>query len=93
MNVTAVLPDGTIVKTRQRAKKSSTGPDMTKLFIGAEGTLGIVTEVTLRLTPKLPTRVAVVSFPSVTHAVEAIVEVVNKGVNLQCGMCLSAGDC
>lgn len=85
LNVTAVLPDGSIVKTRQRSRKSSAGPDMTKLFIGAEGTLGIVTEVTIRLAPKLPTRVAIVSFPSVTHAVNAVVEVLNKGVNVQCG--------
>ncbi|GMK57425.1 hypothetical protein CspeluHIS016_0402590 [Cutaneotrichosporon spelunceum] len=90
INVTAVLPDGSIVKTRQRAKKSSTGPDMTKLFIGAEGTLGVVTEVTLRLTPKQPTRVAVVSFPSVTHAVNAVVDVVNKGVNIQCAELLDS---
>ena len=41
---TAVLPDGSVVKTRSRARKSSAGFDTTKLFIGAEGTLGIVTE-------------------------------------------------
>lgn len=41
---TVVLPDGEIIKTRSRARKSSAGPDLTKLFIGAEGTLGIVTE-------------------------------------------------
>ncbi|KLT44948.1 FAD-binding domain-containing protein [Cutaneotrichosporon oleaginosum] len=90
INVTAVLADGTVVKTRQRAKKSSTGPDMTKLFIGAEGTLGIVTEATLRLTPKLPTRVAVISFPSVAHAVQAVVDVVNQGVNVQCAELLDS---
>ena len=39
-----VLPNGEIIKTRSRARKSAAGPDMTKLFIGAEGTLGIVTE-------------------------------------------------
>lgn len=85
LNVTAVLPDGTVVKTRQRARKSSTGPDMTKLFIGAEGTLGIVTEVTIRLTPKLPTRVAVAGFPSVRDAVSAVVDVLGDGVTVQCG--------
>lgn len=41
---TVVLPDGDVIKTRRRARKSSTGFDTTKLFIGAEGTLGIVTE-------------------------------------------------
>ncbi|CDO69026.1 hypothetical protein BN946_scf184834.g33 [Trametes cinnabarina] len=44
LNVTAVLPNGKVIKTRRRARKSSAGIDMTKLFIGAEGTLGIVTE-------------------------------------------------
>jgi hypothetical protein len=41
---TIVLPSGEVIKTRQRARKSSAGFDLTKLFIGAEGTLGIVTE-------------------------------------------------
>lgn len=41
---TVVLPNGKVIKTRRRARKSSAGVDMTKLFIGAEGTLGIVTE-------------------------------------------------
>lgn len=44
LNVTVVLPSGEVIKTRQRARKSSAGFDTTKLFIGAEGTLGIVTE-------------------------------------------------
>jgi len=41
---TVVLPNGEVIKTRSRARKSAAGPDLTKLFIGAEGTLGIVTE-------------------------------------------------
>jgi len=41
---TVVLPNGEIIKTRSRARKSAAGPDLTKLFIGAEGTLGIITE-------------------------------------------------
>ena len=41
---TVVLPGGEIIKTRSRARKSAAGPDLTKLFIGAEGTLGIVTD-------------------------------------------------
>jgi len=98
---TVVLPNGEIIKTRQRSRKSSAGFDTTKLFIGAEGTLGIITEgmfspsfslallitfsiATIRLTPLLPTNVAVVQFPSVKHATEAVVEVMNKGVGIQC---------
>lgn len=44
MNLTVVLPNGEVIKTKQRARKSSTGFDTTKLFVGAEGTLGVVTE-------------------------------------------------
>ncbi|TEB08670.1 FAD-linked oxidase-like protein [Coprinellus micaceus] len=63
ISITAVLPDGSVVKTRSRARKSSAGFDTTKLFIGAEGTLGIVTEA-----PVVPTKVAMAQFPSVQHA-------------------------
>lgn len=44
LNLTVVLPSGEVIKTRQRAKKSSVGPDLTKLFVGSEGTLGLVVE-------------------------------------------------
>jgi D-lactate dehydrogenase (cytochrome) len=49
INLTAVLPGGHLMKTRSRARKSSTGYDLTRLFVGSEGTLGIITEVTLKL--------------------------------------------
>ncbi len=49
MNVTAVLANGEVVKSGQRARKSSAGYDLTRLFIGSEGTLGIITQLTLRL--------------------------------------------
>ncbi|KAG9091471.1 hypothetical protein FRC06_000554, partial [Ceratobasidium sp. 370] len=84
LNITVVLPSGEVIKTRRRARKSSTGFDTTKLFIGAEGTLGIVTEATLRLAPKLPTTVATVGFPDVRKAVDAVAEIVNAGVPIQC---------
>ncbi|KAG2108407.1 FAD-linked oxidase-like protein [Suillus discolor] len=84
LNATVVLPSGEVIKTRQRARKSAAGFDTTKLFIGAEGTLGIITEVTIRLAPVLPTTVAVVHFPDVKRATEAVIDVMNRGVGIQC---------
>lgn len=84
LNATVVLPNGDIIKTRQRSRKSSAGYDLTKLFIGAEGTLGIVTQTTIKLAPILPTSVAVCGFPGVEEAVSAVREILNKGVTLQC---------
>ncbi|KIP01238.1 hypothetical protein PHLGIDRAFT_123532 [Phlebiopsis gigantea 11061_1 CR5-6] len=84
INATIVLPSGEVIKTRRRARKCSAGFDTLSLFIGAEGTLGIVTEVTIRLTPLLPTRVAVANFPDVGHASKASIEALNCGVSLQC---------
>ncbi|TFK32246.1 FAD-linked oxidase-like protein [Crucibulum laeve] len=84
LNATVVLPSGEVIKTRTRSRKSSAGFDVTKLFVGAEGTLGIVTEVTIRLAPLLPTTVAVVHFPDVCAATEAVIDVMNQGVGIQC---------
>ena len=87
---TVVLPSGEVIKTRRRARKSSAGFDLTKLFIGAEGTLGIITEATLRLSPKLPTSVAVAQFPDVQNAVAAVTEVLRSalGSNIRMWVCL-----
>ncbi|KAK7693183.1 hypothetical protein QCA50_002749 [Cerrena zonata] len=86
LNLTVVLPNGKVIKTRRRARKSAAGFDTTKLFIGAEGTLGIVTEATLRLAPVVPTKVAMSQFPSVEHAVSAVQEILNNpnGSHIQC---------
>ncbi|KAH8119838.1 FAD-binding domain-containing protein [Phellopilus nigrolimitatus] len=84
LNVTAVLPSGEVIKTRKRARKCSAGFDLTKLFIGAEGTLGIVTEATVRLVPRLPISIAVVGFPDVRSATKAVCEIVNEGAAIQC---------
>lgn len=81
---TVVLPTGEVIKTRSSARKSSAGWDATKIFLGAEGTLGIVTEATVRLAPLLPTKVAVVNFPGVEEAVRAATEVTNTGYPVQC---------
>lgn len=86
LNVTAVLPNGKVIKTRRRARKSSAGFDLTKIFIGAEGTLGIITEATLRLAPVVPAKVAMAQFPDVEHAVGAVQEILNTphGPHIQC---------
>ncbi|VDC07088.1 unnamed protein product [Peniophora sp. CBMAI 1063] len=84
LNATIALPSGEVIKTRRRSRKSSAGWDVTKLFIGAEGTLGIVTELTVRLAPVLPTGVGIVSFPNVRKACDAVNELLSRGVGMQC---------
>ncbi|PPQ77513.1 hypothetical protein CVT25_011310 [Psilocybe cyanescens] len=86
LNLTVVLPSGEVIKTKRRARKSASGFDTTKLFIGAEGTLGIVTEATLRLAPVLPTRVVMAQFPNVQKAVSAVQDILNSpyGPHIQC---------
>ena len=81
VSLTVVLADGTIIKTRQRPRKSSAGYDLTKMFIGSEGTLGLVTEATLKLTV-IPnsSSVAVASFPTVRDAAECVSRIVGEGV-------------
>jgi D-lactate dehydrogenase (cytochrome) len=85
LNLTAVLADGTIVKTAQRARKSSAGYNLTSLFIGSEGTLGVVTEVTLRL-QKIPdhVQVAVCAFKSLHEACDAVIEILQNGLQVGC---------
>ncbi|OAL70897.1 D-lactate dehydrogenase [Trichophyton violaceum] len=83
ISLTMVLADGTVIKTRQRPRKSSAGYDLTKLFIGSEGTLGLVTEATLKVTVKPKNEsVAVASFPSIHRAAECVANIVREGVEL-----------
>ena len=81
LSLTVVLADGTVIKTKQRPRKSSAGYDLTRLFIGSEGTLGLVTEATLKLTvnPKSQS-VAVASFPTIHSAAECVTRVVEEGI-------------
>lgn len=83
LGLTVVLADGTVIQTRRRPKKSSAGYDLTRLFVGSEGTLGLVTEATLKLTTKPENvRVAVASFPSTHDAVNAAVSIVQRSLPL-----------
>lgn len=83
INLTVVLADGTIIKTRQRPRKSSAGYDLTRMFIGSEGTLGLVTEATLKLTVKPKSEsVAVTTFPTIRQAADCVSHVVREGVQV-----------
>ncbi|KAF2479703.1 hypothetical protein BDY17DRAFT_43977 [Neohortaea acidophila] len=83
LSLTVVLADGTIVKTRQRPRKSSAGYDLTRTFIGSEGTLGLVTEATLKLAVKPQHEVvAVCTFPDLRTAAATVQEVVSKGIQV-----------
>ena len=80
-SLTVVLADGTVIKTRQRPRKSSAGYDLTRMFIGSEGTLGLVTEATLKVTVKPKSQsVAVSSFATVRDAAECVARVVGEGI-------------
>jgi D-lactate dehydrogenase (cytochrome) len=84
LNATVVLPSGKVIVTKSRVRKSSVGPDLTKLFLGSEGTLGIICKVTLRLATVLPTSILVVPFPSIGQACAAAQRIVGSGIAVQC---------
>jgi D-lactate dehydrogenase (cytochrome) len=81
--LTVVLANGEIIRVGTRARKSSAGYDLTRLFVGSEGTLGIITEVTLKLAP-LPKAVtaAVCPFPDVDSAVQSVIRAMSEGIPL-----------
>jgi len=81
LNLTAVLPDGSVVKTGHRARKTSAGYDLTRLLIGSEGTLGVITELTLKLYG-IPEAIAggVCPFPSVEAACNAVIMTIQSGI-------------
>jgi D-lactate dehydrogenase (cytochrome) len=81
MGLTVALADGRIIRTGGRVRKSSTGYDLTRLFVGSEGTLGIITEVQLRL-HGIPEAVsaAICQFDSLADAVETVQDIMQAGI-------------
>jgi D-lactate dehydrogenase (cytochrome) len=81
VSLQVVLPDGRVIRTAKRARKSATGYDLTRLFVGSEGTLGIITELTLRL-QGIPEAIsaAVCPFPSIEAAVNTVILTIQSGV-------------
>jgi D-lactate dehydrogenase (cytochrome) len=81
LGLTVVLADGRIIRTGTRARKSSSGYDLTRLFVGSEGTLGIITEVTLRLFGR-PEAVAaaVCPFPTLEAAAQTVIQTIQLGI-------------
>jgi D-lactate dehydrogenase (cytochrome) len=81
MSLKVVLADGRVIQTSRRAKKSAAGYDLTRLFVGSEGTLGIITEVTVRLYPvQEAMSAAVCAFKDVDGCTNTVIQTIQAGV-------------
>jgi D-lactate dehydrogenase (cytochrome) len=81
LSLKVVLADGRVIQTARRAKKSSAGYDLTRLFVGSEGTLGVITEVTVKLHPvQAAMSAAVCAFPTIQGAADTVIQTLQSGI-------------
>ncbi|UCF57899.1 MAG: FAD-binding protein, partial [Deltaproteobacteria bacterium] len=81
LELEAVLPDGRIMRTGSKAMKSVSGYDLTRLFVGSEGTLGVITEITLKINPKpTATSTALATFDNLEDAGRAVSQIMHSGI-------------
>jgi D-lactate dehydrogenase (cytochrome) len=81
LSLKVVLADGRVIQTSRRAKKSAAGYDLTRLFVGSEGTLGIITEVTLRLYPvQEAMSAAVCAFDTIDGCTRTVIQTIQSGI-------------
>jgi glycolate oxidase len=81
MGLEVVLPDGRVMRTGSDCMKSVSGYDLTRLFVGSEGTLGVITEISLKISPKpLASKTSLAAFADLDHAGQAVADIMHSGI-------------